>query len=72
MSKKDPKPTFAQAMEELEDIVQKMEDGDLSLEEMLEQYAQGIQLLKECKSRLSAAEKQMEKLSADLEDQEND
>ncbi len=72
MTKKDSKKTFAQAMEELEDIVQKMEEGDLSLEEMLEQYAQGILLLKDCKNRLAAAEKQMEKLSTDLEEPGND
>ena len=71
MPKKETKATSAQTLADLEAVVQKMEEGELSLEEMLAEYAKGILLLKECQSRLTAAEKQMEDLSHELEEMQN-
>lgn len=68
MPKKEAKATFAQTLADLEAVVQKMEEGELSLEEMLAEYAKGVFLLKECQSRLTAAEEQMEALSQELEE----
>ena len=49
-------PSFEKALEELEVIVARMEDGKLPLEESLAAYQRGAELLKFCESRLVAAQ----------------
>ena len=48
--------SFEKALEELEVIVARMEDGKLPLEESLAAYQRGAELLKFCESRLQAAQ----------------
>jgi len=48
--------SFETALEELEAILARMEDGKLPLEESLAAYQRGTELLKFCESRLSAAQ----------------
>jgi exodeoxyribonuclease VII small subunit len=55
----DPNPaeiTFEKALEELEALVGRMEDGKLPLEESLAAYQRGAELIKFCESKLSAAQ----------------
>lgn len=47
---------------ELEAIVVKMEAGDLSLEESLKAFEEGIKLTRDCQARLTQAEQQVTKL----------
>ncbi len=47
---------FEKKLSRLEEIVQKMEKGDLALEESLKLFEEGVQLSRECHSRLSEAE----------------
>ncbi|MGH8457686.1 MAG: exodeoxyribonuclease VII small subunit [Stenotrophobium sp.] len=47
---------FEDAMKELEAIVQKMERGDLRLEESLRVFERGIALAQECRKSLETAE----------------
>ncbi len=47
---------FAENINELENIIAKMEDGELSLEEMLSQYAKGVEILAICRTQLQEAE----------------
>ena len=47
MSKKEEKKSFEMMLEELEILVKKMEQGGLSLEEMLKAYEEGTKLQKE-------------------------
>jgi len=54
------KPTFEQSLQQLEEIVVKLEGGDLPLSESLEQYEQGTQHLKVCHEMLSQAERRIE------------
>jgi len=61
MSKPAPAPaldglTFEKALEELEALVTRMEDGKLPLEESLAAYARGAELIKYCESRLTDAQ----------------
>jgi len=49
----------------LEEIVVKLEHGDLALEESLELFEQGIRLSRECQERLSQAERRIEVLMRD-------
>jgi len=52
--------TFEQSLAELEDIVAKLESGDLPLEDSLELFEKGIKLSRECRSRLTNAERRIE------------
>ena len=55
MAEKDPL-TFEKALEELESLVSRMEDGKLPLEESLAAYQRGAELLKFCESKLTDAQ----------------
>jgi len=48
--------TFEKALEELEALVHRMEDGKLPLEESLAAYQRGAELLKFCESKLTDAQ----------------
>jgi exodeoxyribonuclease VII small subunit len=56
---------FNKGLLELESIVKTMESGDLSLEDSLKSFEQGVQLTRQCQSALSAAEQKIALLSAD-------
>ena len=55
--------TFAEALEALEKIVTEIESGDVPLEQSIEKYAEGIKLIKQCRTILDAAEKKIQILS---------
>ena len=57
--------TFESSLGELEKIVRKLEDGDLSLEESLKLFEDGVKLSRECQERLSQAERRIEILLKD-------
>ena len=48
--------SFEKALEELEALVARMEDGKLQLEESLAAYQRGAELIKFCESRLADAQ----------------
>jgi len=50
---------FEEAMKRLEDIVQNMESGDLSLEDSLGIFEEGIKLVGFCSKKLEEAEKKV-------------
>ena len=47
---------FEQAMQELESLVDKMESGELSLEDSLKHFEQGVKLTRQCQNSLKEAE----------------
>jgi exodeoxyribonuclease VII small subunit len=51
--------TFEQALNELDRIVHDLEDGQISLEESLSRYEQGVGLLKRCYTQLREAEQRI-------------
>ncbi|MBX2996203.1 MAG: exodeoxyribonuclease VII small subunit [Bdellovibrionaceae bacterium] len=53
---------FEKKLGRLEEIVQKMERGDLALEDSLKLFEEGIKLSRECQTRLNEAEAQVKKL----------
>ncbi len=59
--------SFEKSLEELETIVGRLESGDLPLEESLELFEAGIKLSRECRTRLSTAERRIEILMKDAE-----
>lgn len=54
--------SFETSLSELEEIVRKLEDGDLQLEESLKLFEAGVHLSRECHERLAAAERRIEAL----------
>lgn len=54
---------FESASAELEAIVKKMEEGDLTLEKALELYERGVQLSRFCHSKLEEAERRLDILN---------
>lgn len=59
--------TFREGMAQLDEIVQTLESGSLELEESLEKYALGVQLLAELQKRLNDAEQKVEVLMGELD-----
>ena len=54
--------TYEAALAELEQIVQRMEGGQLPLEESIGTYRRGSELLKHCQQQLAAAERKIQVL----------
>ena len=50
---------FEQSLKELEDIVRKMEQGELSLEHSLEAFEEGVKLTRNCQTALQKAEQKV-------------
>jgi exodeoxyribonuclease VII small subunit len=51
---------FEQSMRELEALVERLEKGDLPLEEALKQFERGVALTRACQTALKAAEQKVE------------
>jgi exodeoxyribonuclease VII small subunit len=58
-------PSFEEALQQLEQIVQKLEKGELPLEESLKHYEEGIRLSRLCHGKLEEAEGKIEMLMKD-------
>lgn len=56
--------TFEQRLEELEELVEELEEGDLCLEDMLERYEHGMGLIAFCQQRLERAELRITEIAA--------
>ena len=57
------KLTFEQAIQQLKGIVDRIEQGEIPLQDSLEQYEKGMALIKHCRDILQKAEKRIEKIS---------
>lgn len=58
-------PRFEDALRQLEEIVQRLEKGELALEESLKLYEEGIRLSRLCHAKLEEAEGKIELLMKD-------
>jgi exodeoxyribonuclease VII small subunit len=58
-------PSFETAMGKLEQIVQRLEKGELTLEESLSLYEEGVRLARLCHAKLEEAEGKIELLVKD-------
>ena len=58
--KQQETPAFEKSLKELEALVAKMEQGNLSLEESLQHFERGIQLTRTCQQALKEAEQKVE------------
>ena len=68
MAKKEQKEKkFEEALEALEEVVERLESGELSLEDSLAAFEQGVHLVKFCNQKLNEVEKKVELLVKDKE-----
>lgn len=58
-----PEPTFEQAQTELEQIVERLEQGQAPLDEALKLWERGEELYAYCRTKLDAAEGRVEELA---------
>lgn len=64
------KENFESNLINLEKIVSELESGNLSLEESLEKYKKGIELVKKCNIIIENAEKEVQKLTEEIKTNE--
>ena len=55
-------PAFEKALEELESLVERLESGDLSLDDSLKQFKRGVELTRHCQGVLDSAQQTVQKL----------
>ena len=65
-TKSAAEPSFEKDLAELESLVAKMEDGGLSLEQSLAAHKRGVELAKQCRERLEAAQQQVKVLEGEV------
>jgi len=65
LPKKKKSSNFEKDLRELEDLVEKMEGGDLSLEDSLVHFERGIALTRACQKALTEAEQKIQILLAE-------
>ncbi|MCX4193314.1 exodeoxyribonuclease VII small subunit [Methylophaga sp. OBS1] len=62
MASKQKKLDYEAAVKELETLVERLEQGDISLEESLKLYERGVLLTRDCQDSLKAAEQKVQML----------
>ena len=64
--------SFEQAIENLTEIVDKIETGQIPLAESLQQYETGMAMIKHCRSILLDAEKRIEEIAQEQDENETE
>lgn len=59
----DREPSLEESLEQLDDTVRQLEEGEIGLSEALQQYEKGVKLLRACYDLLEKAERRIELLS---------
>ena len=57
---------FEHSLKSLEDIVQRLEAGELSLEDSLKAFEEGVKLARQCQTTLTKAELKVEKITQEM------
>ena len=65
--KQEQEPDFEHALLELENLVSRLESGELNLDQSLEHFKRGVELTRRCQSILDEAQKTVELLAASEE-----
>jgi exodeoxyribonuclease VII small subunit len=64
--------SFEEAIAGLTDIVGKIEQGQIPLQDSIQQYEKGMALIKHCRTILQKAEKRIEKIAEEQREDEED
>ncbi len=62
MAKKNEQNTFDQSLKKLEEVVKRLETGELTLEDSIELYQEGMELARQCHVKLEAAEQKVQQI----------
>lgn len=62
--------TFEEQLGRLEETVQRLEQDELSLDEMLKLYAEGVELARSCRERLDEASARLQPEAGEKEDEQ--
>ena len=57
--------SFEESLEKLEEIINKLESGDVPLDDAIDEFNNAMQLVKVCENKLSAAEESIAKIVQD-------
>jgi len=60
--KADSPPDFEKALADLENLVRKLESGELTLDESLAEFKKGVELTRQCQTVLDRAQQSIEQL----------
>lgn len=66
--KMNKKPNYTEAFAELQNIISDIEREEVTVDELAEKVKRAAELIKICKSKLSATEEDVKKILAELED----
>jgi exodeoxyribonuclease VII small subunit len=67
MSEKKTKPTYKEAVEEIETILEKLETDELDVDELTQKVKRVSFLLKFCKEKLTGTEKEIQNIISEME-----
>ncbi len=56
-------PSFERSLEELEGIIARVESGEAGLEQSIDEYEKGVELIKRCRAILEQAEQRVQRLT---------
>jgi len=62
--------TYTEAVNQIEEILRKIENDELDMDELTKQVRNASELIKYCKSRLFETEQEIEKILDDIKDEE--
>ena len=62
MGRKKTPPRFEESLTELEQLIERLEEGDISLEDSLKTFERGVQLTRACQKALGEAEQKVQLL----------
>ena len=65
MANKEKEETFETCLAALQEVVDKIETGEMNLEESLSTFEKGVHLVKTCNEKLNAVERRIELLTKD-------
>ena len=71
MAKRPVKKTLESSIQRLEEIVEQLEQGEVSLDDAVALYEEGVLISKECAEKLKVTELKIKKLSKEIEGQLN-
>ncbi|MGI6066693.1 MAG: exodeoxyribonuclease VII small subunit [Bacillota bacterium] len=63
---------FENALHQLEQIVKELETGELSLDDTIDRFEEGVKMVKICHQKLSEAERKIEVLIRELDERETE
>ncbi len=61
-NKQEPLPEFEKALAELESLVERLESGELALDQSLADFKRGVELTRQCQAVLDNARQSVEQL----------